>query len=112
VLHVPTRASRTFAAVLWLYRGLSGVGPPNDWWSFGCPEHWWNRPGAWIRSWISGLSQDVPEHVLLGGEGNDSRCWTLIPDQVRIFVGTQGNGPVLTVDVRLSRMTNELADEF
>ncbi|HEX5115095.1 MAG TPA: CRISPR-associated helicase Cas3' [Pseudonocardiaceae bacterium] len=90
VLRAPTGAGKTLAAVLpWLYRRLAGVESAR-WLVVVLPQRSLVEQTVRVaRSWVANLGLDVPVHVLMGGEDDDSRSWKMDPNRVRLFVGTQ-----------------------
>jgi CRISPR-associated endonuclease/helicase Cas3 len=90
VLRAPTGSGKTLAAVLpWLYRRLTGV-ELTRWLVVVLPQRALvEQTVRVVRSWMANLGVDVPVHLVMGGEDDDSHAWKMNPDQVRVFVGTQ-----------------------
>lgn len=90
VLGVPTGSGKTLAATLpWLYRRVNGM-ESTRWLVLVLPQRALvEQTVRVVRSWLANLAVDVPVHVLMGGEDDDSHSWKMDPDRVRIFVGTQ-----------------------
>lgn len=96
VLHVPTGAGKTLAAVLpWLYRRTEHpdadvrAGTPR-WLVFVLPQRALvEQTVRVVREWLERLNSPIPVHVLMGGEASDERDWKANPERERIFVGTQ-----------------------
>ena len=89
VLHVPTGAGKTAAAVLpWIYRRQENVPGTPHWLVFVLPQRTLvEQTRDEIKTWLGNLASNVSLHVLMGGE--DGGEWKSEPARERIFVGTQ-----------------------
>jgi len=107
LLEVPTGAGKTLAAVLpWVYRrrfhdsAQVRTATPH-WLVIALPmrvlvEQTHSQIESWLRN--LGLQNELPVHLVLGGDGKLASEWRLDPNRDAIFVGT--------IDMLLSRTLN------
>jgi CRISPR-associated endonuclease/helicase Cas3 len=97
VLSVPTGAGKTLAATLpWLFRRtmhpdrVVRAATPR-WLVVVLPQRALvEQTAGAVRQWVRNLgAEDVPVHLLMGGEDAGDRDWRYRPASERIFVGTQ-----------------------
>ncbi len=96
VLHAPTGAGKTFAAVLpWLYRRTAHPDPgvraaTPRWLVVVLPQRALvEQTVRTVLGWRDNAAPEVGVHVLMGGESADELEWKSTPERTRIFVGTQ-----------------------
>jgi CRISPR-associated endonuclease/helicase Cas3 len=96
VLHAPTGAGKTLAAVLpWLYRRIAHPDPAvrtatPHWLVVVLPQRTLvEQTIDTARRWVEGLGAPAAVHVLMGGEDDHDLEWKMHPECERIFVGTQ-----------------------
>jgi CRISPR-associated endonuclease/helicase Cas3 len=96
VLHVPTGAGKTLAAVLpWLYRRTAHPDPQvraetPRWLVVVLPQRALvEQTMRTVLGWRDEVASGVGVHVLIGGESADEHEWKSAPERTRIFVGTQ-----------------------